>query len=103
MDEAQIATLYQQARAWVLEAGALVRDNIHIPLTVDTKSDRKDLVTQVDQEVEYFFVDKIKTHFPSLLLYSEDDYGEIILFILVVFWFIDSIVLYKPIEYIDRS
>ncbi|HLR53465.1 MAG TPA: inositol monophosphatase family protein [Pseudogracilibacillus sp.] len=91
MDEAQIATLYQQARAWVLEAGALVRDNIHIPLTVDTKSDRKDLVTQVDQEVEYFFVDKIKTHFPSHFLLSEEGYGDRNLDETGVVWVVDPI------------
>lgn len=91
MDELQIATLYHQARAWVLEAGALVRDNIHIPLTVNTKSDRKDLVTQVDQEVEYFFVDKIKTHFPDHFLLSEEGYGDRELNEEGVVWIIDPI------------
>lgn len=76
MKEEEIATLYNQARAWVIEAGTLVRDNLHIPLTIDTKSNANDLVTQVDQEVEYFFVSKIKKHYPHHFLLSEEGYGD---------------------------
>lgn len=76
MKEEEIEALYNQARAWVIEAGTHVRDNLHIPLTIDTKSNPNDLVTQVDQEVEYFFVSKIKKKYPQHYLLSEEGYGD---------------------------
>src|SRR5699024_2716654 len=76
MDEITREILFNQTRAWVLEAGALIREKMHRPLTIDTKSNPNDLVTQLDQEVEFFFAEKIKQQFPNHFILSEEGYGD---------------------------
>lgn len=91
MDEITRETLFNQGRAWMLEAGALIREKIHLPLTVHTKSNPNDLVTQLDREVELFFANKIKKHYPNHLLLSEEGYGDTIHTIQGTIWIIDPI------------
>lgn len=60
MDVITRETLFNRVRSWILEAGALIREKMHNPLTIDTKSNPKDLVTEMDREVEFFFCNKNK-------------------------------------------
>lgn len=76
MDEVTRENLFNRVRDWTLEAGALIREKMYHPLTIDTKSNPNDLVTQMDQEVEFFFANNIKTHFPHHSLLSEEGYGD---------------------------
>ena len=50
---------------WIMEAGQKIRHSFGEPLKVDTKTSRNDLVTNVDKEIEQFFIAKIREQFPT--------------------------------------
>ncbi|SET29403.1 myo-inositol-1(or 4)-monophosphatase [Oceanobacillus limi] len=83
--------LFHQAKTWVKEAGEIIRNRIKDPLTIDTKSDAKDLVTQMDRAIEYFFVKRIKEAYPSHQLLSEEGYGDDVTTLDGTVWIIDPI------------
>src|SRR5699024_5394197 len=83
--------LFQQAKAWVLEAGGTIRKKINDPLTVSTKSDRNDLVTTMDSDTEYFFMTNIKSTYPDHLILSEEGYGDELTSLNGTVWIIDPI------------
>src|SRR5690625_5084670 len=69
--------IFDKAKKWILEAGELIRKELNKPLIVDTKTNRNDLVTQLDKEVEFFFTTKIKQNYPKHSILSEEGFGEI--------------------------
>ncbi|MBC1500479.1 inositol monophosphatase family protein [Listeria weihenstephanensis] len=82
----------QLAREWLEEAGnrifmALEQTNIE----VEAKSDRNDLVTNVDKSTERYFAEKIAAHFPDHRLLGEEGYGEEITSLEGVVWVLDPI------------
>lgn len=76
MNEVTREALFNQIRAWTLQAGALIRNKINEPRTIDIKSNPNDLVTEMDREVELFFAEKIKSYYPEHLLHGEEGYGN---------------------------
>lgn len=76
MDTITRETLFNQIRYWILEAGKNIREKIYHPLEINYKSNPKDLVTEMDREVEFFFASKIKQYYPDHLLLSEEGYGD---------------------------
>lgn len=84
-------SLFNQTRAWILEAGALIRNKINNPFTIKTKSNPKDLVTEVDREIELFFVERIKRRYPNHSLVSEEGFGDRLTTLNGVVWIIDPI------------
>src|SRR5690625_4992012 len=76
MDVIKREILFNRIRAWILEAGALIRDKINDPRIISTKSNPKDLVTEMDRKIELFFATKIKQFYPNHLLLSEEGYGD---------------------------
>src|SRR5699024_8438701 len=64
--------LFNQVRAWMLQAGSMIRESIAEPRTIDIKSNPKDLVTEMDREVELFFANKIKNYYPDHFLLGEE-------------------------------
>lgn len=91
MEKDQKKQLFNQAKNWVLEAGQLIKKTIGQPLKVDTKSDAKDLVTEVDQDVERFFAEKIKTTYPDHLLIGEEGFGDEVSSLDGIVWIVDPI------------
>ncbi|MFD2043968.1 inositol monophosphatase family protein [Ornithinibacillus salinisoli] len=91
MDEDTRDELFHQAKKWVEEAGEIIRNKINDPLTIDTKSDAKDLVTQMDKAIEYFFVQRIKQEYPNHLVLSEEGYGDDVTSMDGTIWIIDPI------------
>lgn len=83
--------LYEQAKEWVLEAGNTIREKINDPLTINTKSDRNDLVTTMDRNTEYFFMTNIKKTYPDHLIISEEGYGDELQSLDGTVWIIDPI------------
>jgi myo-inositol-1(or 4)-monophosphatase len=84
-------SIYKQAKAWVLEAGKMIREKMNDPLIIDTKSDENDLVTTIDRHTETFFVNKIKTVYPDHQILSEEGYGDEITNLDGTVWIIDPI------------
>lgn len=71
----QHTTLMNQVHDWVLEAGERIKDTLSSPIMVEEKTDRRDLVTNVDKETEAFLVAKIKTHYPEDQIIGEEGLG----------------------------
>src|SRR5690625_6023516 len=76
MDVQKRQQIFDQAKEWILEAGTLIRSQMNNPLIVNTKSNRNDLVTQLDKEVELFFTTKIKKKYPNHSILSEEGFGH---------------------------
>src|SRR5690625_3897309 len=91
MDAVTRETLFNRVRSWILEAGAFIRTKINDPLTIHTKSSPKDLVTEMDRKVEFFFANKIKRYYHDHLLLSEEGYGDNVVNHHGTVWVIDPI------------
>ncbi|MEI3605257.1 inositol monophosphatase family protein [Pseudogracilibacillus sp. SE30717A] len=83
--------IFKQAKAWILEAGELIRKKINDPLVVDTKANANDLVTTIDRETEEFLATNIKETYPNHFILSEEGFGDNISTLDGVVWIIDPI------------
>ncbi|SEN64559.1 myo-inositol-1(or 4)-monophosphatase [Amphibacillus marinus] len=83
--------VYQQAKAWVKQAGVLIRESINQPREVDTKADENDLVTEMDRKIEKFFTDHIRATYPNDRILSEEGYGDDVRDLKGTVWIIDPI------------
>jgi myo-inositol-1(or 4)-monophosphatase len=79
------------AQQWLKEAGVRIRETFEQELTVQTKSNRKDLVTNVDKETEQFFIERIKETFPDHRVLGEEGFGDDVSALDGVVWIIDPI------------
>jgi len=91
MDTIEREILANRLRSWILQAGKLIRDKMNDPLIISTKSNPKDLVTEMDKEVEFFFATKIKEFYPNHLLLGEEGYGHTEINKTDTIWIIDPI------------
>ncbi|KGA98848.1 inositol monophosphatase [Alkalihalobacillus alcalophilus ATCC 27647 = CGMCC 1.3604] len=64
------------AKEWTLEAGEKVKEALHNPIEVKSKSNPHDLVTEVDKKTEQFFYQKIKQTFPDHHFLGEEGIAE---------------------------
>ncbi|SDJ04328.1 inositol monophosphatase family protein [Salimicrobium halophilum] len=83
--------VFREAKSWVLEAGKHIRDNINEPLHIETKSNADDLVTQMDQETEEFFADRIRSTYPSHRVFGEEGFGDDVRDLDGIVWIVDPI------------
>ena len=79
------------AKKWTREAGAMIKDSFQNELIINTKSNADDLVTNMDKEIEQFFIAKIKDRYPSHRIIAEEGYGDEIASLNGVVWIIDPI------------
>lgn len=63
-------------KQWLDQATDKIHDALKSDLDVDIKTDRTDLVTNMDRQIEKDFVEKIKTHFPNDQIVSEEGFGD---------------------------
>ncbi|UOR12967.1 inositol monophosphatase family protein [Halobacillus amylolyticus] len=91
MDKIHRNQLYTQAKEWVLEAGQRIRSKIDDPRTIETKSNANDLVTEMDQETEQFFAEKIRETYEDHLVFGEEGFGDEIKSLDGTIWIIDPI------------
>ncbi|MGX6961982.1 inositol monophosphatase family protein [Vagococcus xieshaowenii] len=68
----EINRLSDVVKSWLYEAGEMVLEALNAPLKADEKSSRKDIVTNVDKEIEQFFVSKIIEQFPEDRIIGEE-------------------------------
>lgn len=83
--------LLNKARQWTLEAAAIIKEKMYDQLAISSKNDPNDLVTSLDQEVEKFFLEKIKNTYPEHKLFSEEGYGDEISSLEGIVWIVDPI------------
>src|SRR5690554_2319826 len=91
METSEIKELLEKAKEWTLEAGERIRETIDEPRTVQTKMDYKDLVTEVDQETEQFFIERIKKHYPDHQVLGEEGFGDEVTSLNGWVWMVDPI------------
>lgn len=80
-----------QAKQWVMEAGNKIRDSFTETLNIQTKSNPNDLVTNIDKEIEQFFINKIRKTFPNHRILGEEGFGDEVGNLDGVVWIIDPI------------
>jgi myo-inositol-1(or 4)-monophosphatase len=80
-----------QAKQWVIEAGDKIRDSFTGPLNIQTKSNPNDLVTNIDKEIEQFFIHKIRKNFPNHRIFGEEGLGDEVNNLDGVVWILDPI------------
>src|SRR5699024_5890034 len=83
--------LFHDAKQWMIEAGEMIRQQMHNPLEITTKSHANDLVTTLDREVEDFLVTNIKRKYPSHSVLGEEGYGDHLNSLDGCIWIIDPI------------
>lgn len=88
MNNEKIAEL---VAAWVYEVADHIRSQLHQPLTVETKENRTDLVTNLDKEIEAYFRKKIKSHFPDEKVIGEEGLSDDVTDLAGPVWIIDPI------------
>ncbi|MFC7321424.1 inositol monophosphatase family protein [Halobacillus campisalis] len=91
MDNTERTLIFNKAKEFVHEAGERIRKKIDDPRTIETKSNRNDLVTEMDQNTEKFFAEKIKEEFPEHLLFGEEGFGDDIKDLTGTVWIVDPI------------
>lgn len=91
METATLQEIDTTVKAWLQEARTLVYQCMQNDLTVEQKTGRLDLVTNVDKQVEQLLRGKIKTLMPTAkIIGEENDHGQIKSMVGAV-WFIDPI------------
>jgi myo-inositol-1(or 4)-monophosphatase len=79
------------AKQWVKEAGIRIRNSFEMKLEIQTKSNPNDLVTNIDQEVEQFFIGKIREKFPEHKILGEEGFGDDLKSLEGIVWMLDPI------------
>ncbi|MFD1735659.1 inositol monophosphatase family protein [Bacillus salitolerans] len=79
------------AKSWIKEAGSRIRDSFNKKLLIKTKSNKDDLVTNMDHETEQFLISKITETFPNHQILGEEGFGDEVKALDGVVWIIDPI------------
>ncbi|GER68431.1 inositol-1-monophosphatase [Weizmannia acidilactici] len=79
------------AKQWIKEAGSRIIGSLSSPLRIETKSNRNDLVTNIDKETEQFLIQKIRTTFPGHRILGEEGFGEDVKDAGGIIWILDPI------------
>lgn len=79
------------AKNWVMEAGEKIRSSFDKTLDIRTKSNPNDLVTNMDQEIEQFFIKKVRETFPEHKILGEEGFGDKFESLDGIVWIIDPI------------
>ncbi|WAA11100.1 inositol monophosphatase family protein [Fervidibacillus albus] len=78
-------------KQWLKEAGERIRQSFSKQLQIATKANRNDLVTNIDQDTEQFFIERIRKTYPDHKILGEEGYGDEINGTNGVIWVIDPI------------
>ncbi|CAM3089098.1 inositol monophosphatase family protein [Filibacter tadaridae] len=79
------------AKSLIKEAGHKIRVSFFNNIDIDSKSDANDLVTNIDREVEQFFISRIKRDFPDHKILGEEGFGDDVQSLDGVIWILDPI------------
>ncbi|WJY28859.1 MULTISPECIES: inositol monophosphatase family protein [Sporosarcina] len=79
------------AKSLIKEAGHHIRYSFFTDIEVSAKSSPDDLVTNIDKEIEQFFIRRIRQDFPDHRIMGEEGFGDRIDSLDGVIWFLDPI------------
>lgn len=91
MEINELKHIDKTVRGWLSESRDNVLRKIDTRLTVDTKTSRKDLVTNVDKQNEKFLVGKIREFDPDSKILGEEGFGDQVHSTKGRIWIIDPI------------
>jgi myo-inositol-1(or 4)-monophosphatase len=83
--------VYAYTKQWVIEAGAKIRLSFTETLKIETKTNANDLVTNIDKEIEQFFISKIREVYPDHKIMGEEGFGDSLDSHEGIVWMIDPI------------
>ncbi|MFK2824862.1 inositol monophosphatase family protein [Bacillus sp. B190/17] len=81
----------QQVKMWIMEAGSSIRESFQHSLSIQTKSNPNDLVTNIDKETERFFISNIRKTYPGHFILGEEGQGDELASLEGIVWIIDPI------------
>ncbi|WP_088067795.1 inositol monophosphatase family protein [Gottfriedia luciferensis] len=84
-------SIEQFARSLLQEAAENIKSSLYDSITINTKSNENDLVTNKDEEIEKFFYEKIKKKFPNHYLLGEEGKGDELNQVNGIVWILDPI------------
>lgn len=90
MNTETLQKLDAQVQTWLKEAAAQTKSHMD-HLNVATKSNPRDLVTNVDKANEELLAGKIRAAFPNDKIVSEEGFGDTVTSMAGAVWFIDPI------------
>lgn len=79
------------AKSLIKEAGHRIRNSFFDRIHIDSKADVNDLVTNIDRDIEQFFIGRIKSDFPSHRILGEEGFGDDIQSLEGIVWMLDPI------------
>ena len=79
------------AKSLIKEAGHIIRNSFFKTIDVDTKADANDLVTNIDRDIERFFISRIQCDFPEHKVLGEEGFGDDVQSLDGVIWLLDPI------------
>ncbi len=88
---AQWQDIHQYVTRWLKEAREQIIVSLQKNLAISTKSNKNDLVTEVDKNIERFFIEKIRSTFPDHRILGEEGFGDEITSTDGTIWLIDPI------------
>ncbi|MFX3674242.1 MAG: inositol monophosphatase family protein [Paenisporosarcina sp.] len=83
--------LDRDAKNLLKEAGSKIRTSFSSELSIETKADANDLVTNIDKEIEQFFIQYIKSNYPNHLILGEEGFGDDLTSLNGTVWILDPI------------
>lgn len=83
--------MVSQIKEWLNEAAGYIQVSLTNKLTVSQKSNRTDLVTNIDEETQAFFINKINQHYPNDRILAEEKGFDTIDSLKGRVWIIDPI------------
>lgn len=66
-------TIVKEITGWIAEAGEKIRRALDSEIEISEKTSRKDLVTNIDKEIQQFIIEKIKVFDPDAKILAEED------------------------------
>ncbi|MGD7043532.1 inositol monophosphatase family protein [Jeotgalibacillus proteolyticus] len=79
------------AKKLIYNAGSTIRKSFSSTLNIETKSDANDLVTNMDKEIEQYFVKEVNQFDSSHKIMGEEGYGDSLSTLEGVVWIVDPI------------
>lgn len=68
--------IFDHAMTWTKQSGEMIKQSFAHKLTIQSKTTASDLVTNMDKQIEQFFVDNIKQLFPEHRVLGEEGFGD---------------------------
>ncbi|TWT04763.1 inositol monophosphatase family protein [Planomicrobium sp. CPCC 101079] len=87
----ELHTMDLYIKSLIKEAGHIIRNSFVTELVVEAKSNANDLVTNMDKEIEQFFISRIRRDFPGHRVFGEEGFGDVIESLEGTIWMLDPI------------